>query len=97
MDTAKFREAEKPQRTMWMLSYARKGKNWVLRGVYPAPIELDRPCHPAASWGKIQSVAHFKGDLFLLLANSDLGALARGLFSRAMGAALRSETSPRAA
>lgn len=64
-----------------MLSYARKGKNWVLRGVYPAPIELDRPRHPAASWGKIQSVDHFKGDLFLLLANSDLGAPARGLCS----------------
>ena len=94
---SQFREAWKPQRTPWMLSYARKGKNWVLRGVYPAPIELDRPRHPAASWGKIQSVDHFKGDLFLLLANSDLGAPARGLFSRAMGAALGSEPSPRAA
>ena len=56
-----------------MLSYARKGKNWVLRGVYPAPIELDRPCHPAASWGKIQMWPISKGTCFFSWLNLTWG------------------------
>lgn len=52
---------------------------------------------PGSFLGQDPNVAHFKGDLFLLLAKSDLGASARGLFTRAMGAALHSEPSPRGA
>ena len=94
---SQFREAWKPQRTMWMLSYARKGKRTgCSEGCTQRPLNWTDHVTQQLP-GARSKVDHFKGDLFLLLANSELGAPARGLFSRVMGAALLSEPSPRAA